>query len=265
MTLAWHSYVAIGDSFSEGMDDPYPDGSFRGWADRVAHALAAHDPGFTYANLAIRGRKMGQILAEQVPLAEAMNAELASLTGGTNDLLRPRVDLDRVEWQFEEAVARLRSSGADVLLFEGGVRSFPVPGLTARATRAAATVERVAREYDCILVPLVPDVFRHPAMWADDRLHLSSLGHERVAGAVLEVLGSGDSAWREPLPPHSGSGGSGATGLVRRATREARWGATHLAPWIGRRLTGRSSGDGRAPKRPTLIPVVVPDRAPAKP
>jgi lysophospholipase L1-like esterase len=262
MTLAWHSYVAIGDSFSEGMDDPYPDGSFRGWADRVAHALAAQHPGFSYANLAIRGRKMGQILAEQVPVAEVMNADLASLTGGTNDLLRPRVDLDRVESQFEEAGGRLRSTGADVLLFEGGVRSFPVPGLTGRAARAAATVERVAREYDCILVPLVPDVFRHPEMWADDRLHLSSLGHERVAGAVLEVLGSGDSAWREPLPPHSGPGGSSATraiGLARRATREARWGATHLAPWIGRRLTGRSSGDGRAPKRSALTPVVAPD------
>jgi hypothetical protein len=28
-----------------------------------------------------------------------------------------------------------------------------------------------------------------------------------------------------------------------------------VLPWIGRRLTGRSSGDGREPKRPTLLPV----------
>jgi hypothetical protein len=213
--------------------------------------LADRDPGFRYANLAIRGRKMGQILTEQVPVAEAMRADLASLSGGTNDLLRPRVDLDRVEAQFEEAVRRLRDSGAEVLLFEGGVRSFPVPGLTERAERAAATVERVADDYGCILVPLVADVFRHPAMWADDRLHLSSRGHERVAGAVLEQLGYGDTAWREPLPPHTGPG------LPQRLAREARWGATHLAPWIGRRLTGRSSGDGRAPKRPALTPVQV--------
>lgn len=46
----------MGDSFSEGLDDPYPTGGYRGWADLVAEALAARRPGFEYANLAVRGR-----------------------------------------------------------------------------------------------------------------------------------------------------------------------------------------------------------------
>lgn len=66
--MAYQRYVAVGDSCAEGLDDPYPDGSgYRGWADLTAEQLAA--PGFQYANLAVRGRRLDQILAEQVPTA----------------------------------------------------------------------------------------------------------------------------------------------------------------------------------------------------
>jgi hypothetical protein len=45
-----------------------------------------------------------------------------------------------------------------------------------------------------------------------------------------------------------------------RSVREARradlaWARTHAAPWVHRRLTGRSSGDGISPKRPALAPI----------
>ena len=78
--MHWRSYVAIGDSFTEGMNDYGPNGTFRGWADLVAARLAAeyrashsgrpkaeevHD--FRYANLAIRGRLFDRIVDEQVP------------------------------------------------------------------------------------------------------------------------------------------------------------------------------------------------------
>jgi hypothetical protein len=36
---------------------------------------------------------------------------------------------------------------------------------------------------------------------------------------------------------------------------EAEWFFRYLSPWIGRRITGRSSGDGRVAKRPTYAPV----------
>jgi hypothetical protein len=29
----------------------------------------------------------------------------------------------------------------------------------------------------------------------------------------------------------------------------------HAAPWLGRRIRGRSSGDGIVPKRPQLLPL----------
>ena len=45
-------FVALGDSFTEGVgdDDPTRPNGVRGWADRVAEQLCAADPDFGYAN-----------------------------------------------------------------------------------------------------------------------------------------------------------------------------------------------------------------------
>ena len=77
-------YVALGDSFTEGVgdDDQARPNGVRGWADRVAEQLGAADPGFGYANLAIRGRKLRQIMAEQVDAAVALKPTLVSIYAG---------------------------------------------------------------------------------------------------------------------------------------------------------------------------------------
>src|ERR1700691_744213 len=90
------SFVAIGDSFTEGLNDAAPGGGFRGWADRLAVLLAAGYPGFRYANLAVRGKLLREIVAEQVPAAAALAPGLVSLGGGGNDILRPGVDADNL-------------------------------------------------------------------------------------------------------------------------------------------------------------------------
>src|SRR4029079_13035076 len=38
------SFVAVGDSFTEGLDDLQPDGTYRGWADLVAAPLGVTGP-----------------------------------------------------------------------------------------------------------------------------------------------------------------------------------------------------------------------------
>lgn len=78
------SYTAIGDSFTEGVGDPGPDGAFVGWADRFAVLLADQRPegAFRYANLAVRGRLLDQIVEEQVPRAKELAPDLVSFCAG---------------------------------------------------------------------------------------------------------------------------------------------------------------------------------------
>lgn len=248
------SFVALGDSFTEGLDDPSVagDGTFRGWADRVAEQFAALDATFRYANLAVRGRKIDAIVGEQVSCALDLRPELVSLAGGTNDVLRPRVDLDRVARMFEDAVRRLRENGSQVLLFQSvdpRPRSRLIASTLPRIKALTTMVEETAERNQCVLVRLWgAPAFAHPQAWSLDRLHLSSEGHARVAGAVMEALGLGDPGWSEDLGPYDPGN------LRERVAGDVRWARQHLAPWVGRRLRGVSSGDGLEPKYPELAP-----------
>ena len=253
----FHRYVALGDSTTEGLDDPTADGGFRGWADRLAEDLARENPDLLYANLAIRGRRIPQVREEQLPAALALRPDLATVVAGLNDLLRRQGDPDATADHLEAMLTELRRSGATVATFTLPDLSCVVP--IARIVRARLTAYNEAiREVGASTGAIVVDMAAEPAsldprMWSLDRLHAGPLGHERIAAAFAEALGlpGSDGSWRAPLPaaprrpPHA---------LV---TAELVWTQRHFTPWIVRRVRGRSSGDGRPPKRPDLAPVAV--------
>lgn len=254
--MGWNSFVAVGDSFTEGLDDPYEDGrGYRGWADLVAGRLAmAAGSGFGYANLAVRGRLFAQVVAEQVPAAVAMKPHLVSFAAGGNDALRRGFDPRELIDRFDRVVAELRATGADVVLFRWADISRRLPGRRVIAPRVEVMNEAVTatgERHGAHVVDLWGDPdFRNPHMWSVDRLHLSAAGHRRVAAHVLDALRlAAEPEWLAAVPPPERLRWTAA-----RAA-DARWVATHLAPWVKRRLTGRSSGDLVQPKRPQLTPV----------
>ncbi|MEV4621678.1 SGNH/GDSL hydrolase family protein [Asanoa sp. NPDC049573] len=251
--MQWRSFVAVGDSFTEGMDDPYPDGTYRGWADLVASRLAVDAPEFRYANLAIRGRLFPNVVAEQVPAALAMKPDLISFAAGGNDVLRRSFDPDVLVARFDAVIGELRSTGADVVVFRFADVTARLPGQKIIGPRTALlnrAVGETAERHGARLVDLFVDhEFHNPVMWGPDRLHLSALGHRRVAGHVLAALGvQSDPEWMVP-PERLPS----ARWLAARAA-DAAWAGRHLAPWVKRRITGRSSGDLITAKRPDLTP-----------
>jgi lysophospholipase L1-like esterase len=247
----YSSFVAVGDSFTEGMSDARPDGTYRGWADLLATRLAASEPGFRYANLAVRGKLIRQIAEDQVDTAAAMGADLITLVGGLNDVLRPTCDVDVVCGLLESAVERLAPACRQLVLMRSPARRGPVAArFLPRMEQLFDFVDELAVRHGAVVVDLYgAAVLGDPRMWADDRLHLTSEGHERVAEAVWQTLGLPAAAdWTVGLPAAVRAGWAARRSADLRFTRE------HLAPWIGRRLTGRSSGDGREPKRPDLLP-----------
>ncbi|MCH0540045.1 SGNH/GDSL hydrolase family protein [Streptomyces sp. MUM 203J] len=255
-TTANHtSLVTVGDSFTEGMSDLMPDGSYRGWADLLATRLAARTPGFRYANLAVRGKLIRQIVDEQVGPAAAMRADVVTLVGGLNDTLRPRCDLGRVRALLEEAVERLAPSCGQLVLMRSPGRRGPVmERFRPRMEALLSYVDELAARHGALVVDLYgAEVLGDPRLWDVDRLHLTGEGHRRVSEAVWQTLGlPPEEDWRAPLPP-----AVPAPWLARRRG-DLRFAREHLGPWIGRRLTGRSSGDGLPAKRPELLPYEVP-------
>ena len=258
--MTWSRFVAIGDSFTEGMSDPDPgrDNAFVGWADRLAAHLAqeARTAGrdFGYANLAVRGRLLRDIAGRQTQEALSLEPDLVSIVGGGNDILRPRADIDALAAELEDAVARLRAGGADVLLFTPvDPRDAPVVKATrGRAATYAAHIWSIARRHDAQVIDLWGmHALRDWRLWASDRIHLTTEGHRRVALAALTTLGfsADDDGWATPLPP--------APPIPRsQSLREnARWAREYLAPWVQRRVRGQSSGDAISAKRPAVTPL----------
>lgn len=245
------SYVALGDSFTEGLDDLRPDGTYRGWADLVAAELATAAPGFRYANLAVRGRRLAQVRDQQLDAALAMQPDLYTLAAGGNDILALRCDVDGLGRDLAEMVERLVATGAAVVVFTGFDARGRVPlgrPLAARTAQFNLSVAQSAGRLHARLVNLwaLPGLSQD-RMWARDRLHLSAAGHTLVARAVLAVLGL---PVRLPVPDVWEGEEHLRWPAARRA--DALWVRSYLAPWVGRKLRRRSTGDGIDPKLPEL-------------
>lgn len=247
-------FVALGDSFTEGVgddDSDYPNG-VRGWADLVAATLAAANPALGYANLAVRGRLLDQVVAEQLEPALALGPDLVTLYAGGNDLMRPRPDIDGMAERYDDAVGRLAASGATVVLFTGvdGVDDPVFRKMRGRTAVYNEHVRLIAARHGAFVVDMwAMRVLRDRRMWSDDRIHLGPDGHLAVAKAVLDVLGACHTLKPVALPP------APARTAAERRNADLRWVRTHVLPWIRRRLTGTSSGDGISPKRPEPAPI----------
>lgn len=253
----WRRYVALGDSFTEGIGDPDENnpGRHRGWADRLAEQLSSTVPGFSYANLAIRGRLIAQIIEEQIEPAIALQPDLISICAGGNDVLRPGGDPDNIAEQFESAVSRLAQTGATLLIFTGpDIRDTPVlGGIRGRVAIYNENIRTVAARHDAVVADLwALRELHHPAMWSEDRLHFSPLGHQRIAAMALDAL-------NVPHQLDPGMAFEPDTRTWRTARLEdLHWAREHLAPWVLRRLRHQSSGDGIMPKRPEPTPFTTP-------
>lgn len=258
--MVFTSFIAIGDSFTEGVGDDLPDGRQRGWADFVALGLAHASPEpVRYANLAIRGRKLAPILSEQLEPAIAQHPELVSLNGGGNDIMRPRVTIESVALQLVDAAERVAASGSTMLLLSGAnpSRHLPLGGLLRRRGDELASAVRDLLPRDGVLFVdnWADESLEDLRYWSADRLHLNALGHARVASNVLTALDV-------PVPEEWGVAEVAAAPPGERSRRTADYYRRYVLPWIGRRLTGRSSGDGRTAKIPELAVV---DPASAQP
>jgi lysophospholipase L1-like esterase len=253
----FHRYVALGDSFTEGIGDPdqHAPGGHRGWADRVAEVLARGTDDFAYANLAVRGKLIRQIAQEQVEDAVALRPDLITISAGGNDVIRPGSDPDRIGELLDAIIVRLGATGATIVVFTGVDVGFspvfrPIRGKVAIYNE---NVRAIAERHGCVVADqwALKDV-QDQRLWSPDRLHMNPLGHHTVARMVLDTLYVPHDL--QPMEPEP---------LPERSWRQARaedlsWAKEYFVPWIVRRIKRVSSGDNVLPKRPEPAPVTVP-------
>lgn len=249
-------YVALGDSFTEGVGDSSkrrPNG-VRGWADRVAEALARDTPGWEYANLAIRSKRLRHIITEQLEPAIAMKPTLITLYAGGNDVMDVGTKTVDILAQYGHLVERLAQTGATLVLFTGyDVEVAPLLGPLRRKNHAYNLgVRSIAAKHGALLVDYATfSAYTNPRMWGPDRLHMSKAGHKYLAVKVLETLGVQHSIKHSTKPKASLT-------ITQRIHDHLLWLSEWVLPMLGRKLRGTTLGDALAPRWP--VPIRVPPK-----
>jgi lysophospholipase L1-like esterase len=248
-------YVAIGDSQTEGLWDGDDTIGVIGFADRLAALLDARYPGLMYANLAIRGKRVTDVLNDQLPQALAMEPDLVTVCVGMNDVTRPGRTFTIAMADLDDVYQQLADSGTTVVttLFPDVARMLPVGRLIgSRIQQVNDVIRSAADRHGFGLVDLYnAESMNEPSIWSHDRMHASTRGHILFAEAAAEALklpGSNHD-WAQP------SGEEIQDSFWERQYAQAQWTRGLLIPWVWRHARGRSSGDGRDPKYGELQPV----------
>lgn len=250
--IGYSRYVALGDSQTEGLWDGDDETGLAGFADRLAVMLDKVRPGLQYANLAIRGRQIHDVLDDQLPRALEMRADLITVCIGMNDMTRPGPGFDRALEQLDAVYVRLAASGATVVTttFPDLAKILPIGRVLAKRVVAInSQIRAAAAQHGFRLVDLfVAPSMTQPDVWSIDRVHGSQKGHMLFAAAAAEALGlpgsSHDWALADP--------GAALPSFRSRMYSQVLWTQNMLMPYLWTHLRGKSVGSGRDPRRPAL-------------
>lgn len=250
------SYVALGDSLTEGLCDisPQNPGDYFGWADRLAYILAYANPEreqpFRYANLALRSKKVADVINHQLPRALELQPDLMSIFIGANDLSGVKADPDRLAVQLESGVQQVVAQGSQLMLVTNFKPQFRfLNNLRRRAEIYNENIQEIAQKHHAIVLDFWNlHEFYDRSNWAEDRVHMSSRGHRILAYRAAEVLGAPNARLfsemelnvHENLPEQD-------------QVNNIFWMWKHARPWMIRKLQGRSAGDGLSAKHDDYI------------
>lgn len=250
-------YVAVGDSQTEGLWDLDDSGALIGFADRLARMVDLHSPGLQYANLAIRGKRIRDVLDVQLPQALSMQPDLITVCVGMNDVTRPGRKFQQALLDLDVLHDELARSGATVVTttFPDITQILPAGRLlVSRVIQINEVIRAAAARHGFRLVDLydAPSM-TNPAVWSPDRVHGSRTGHLLFAAAAAEAL-------ELPGANHDwahAEAGDEYRSLRSRMYSQVLWTQNMFMPWIWRHLRGRSAFHGRVSRHPELTPIAV--------
>jgi lysophospholipase L1-like esterase len=185
-------YVALGASDAVGVGVAQP--SRDGWVPRVQTGLPR---GAQLVNLGVNGATLGDVLAQELPVALVAGPRQVTLWPGGNDI-RSDVSLSSFTSQLDELLSALDATGATVALLNiPDLRALPAFATRDGAQLAAqvdawnAVIAEAAQRHGALVVDLQGqslELAQHPEYVSNDGFHPSSAGYGRIAQLTLAAL-----------------------------------------------------------------------------
>lgn len=192
----WNRYVAIGDSFTEGIGD-----SFEGFAklsamDRLADALRQSNPDLKYTNLAKRGLLLAEVREQQLESAVKLTPDFVTIVAGINDILKGQ--FDEVRWEAEMRILYETLTKTGAVVITGNVPKFPLldtlkepmsTRIKRNISKGDAIIERLVAQYPVILVN-AREISSQCNLddWSRDGVHPNSRGYFKFAKGILDAI-----------------------------------------------------------------------------
>ena len=193
---SWHHYVAIGDSFTEGVGDSADGFTKFGAMDRLAAALRQSNPDLQYTNLAKRGLLAAEIREQQLETALSLKPDFVSVVAGANDIMKGQFDETRWEQELRILYESLTQAGAVVttvnMPFFPLIRTLKEPLQTrikSNIEKGNNIIQRLVAQYKVVLVDAWTISLRDDMEdWSEDGIHLNSRGYFKFAKEILKTL-----------------------------------------------------------------------------
>ncbi|PZA08473.1 MULTISPECIES: SGNH/GDSL hydrolase family protein [unclassified Meiothermus] len=189
-------FVALGDSFTEGVGDPVEGIALRSAHDWLAEGMRAASPGLRYTNLASRGLRAGEIRAQQLQRGLSLGPDFVSIVAGANDCLKEPFDVDSLRAELNLMFGAFQSIGAQ--LFTATLPNFTLrlelpDGVRERVRRNLEAANHIlhdlAGRYDAIFFDFwESELDKNPALWSEDGVHPNARGYLEIARQVAVVL-----------------------------------------------------------------------------
>ena len=189
----WKRFVAIGDSFTEGIGDEVEGIALKSWVDHFVQ-LCVND--IEYANFAKRGLVTKEIRSQQLEKALTFNPDLVSLIAGANDVLKGRWNHYAYKEDMKCMIDTLSKTGADIMIANLTDFTVRLPFSTEKKQvlkeqllEANEVILSLSREHQLHHI----DFWNHQlvndnTLWSKDFIHPNSKGYVKVAELIFSSL-----------------------------------------------------------------------------
>lgn len=199
-------FVALGDSFTEGIGDPVEGIRLQSAFDWLAQWMQAANPGLRYTNLASRGLRAAEIRAQQMQRGLGLGPDFVSVVAGANDCLKGPFSAERLRAELNLMLGAFQSVGAR--LFTATLPDFTLRlelpnGVRERVRRnleaAGGVIRELAHQHGAVCFDFWGHPLeRDPTLWSADGVHPNARGYLEVARQVAVVLEQHGIAMRLP-------------------------------------------------------------------
>lgn len=192
----WKHFVAMGDSFTEGIGDEVDGVALQSW---VVSFAELHETELKYTNLAKRGLISKEIREQQLEEALALQPDLVSLIAGANDILKGRFNRDEYEKDMAFMIDALSKSGASIII--GNLPDFtvrlPLPEGKKEAVKAQLVetneiIRSLSDKYKCYFIDFWDQsLSQDSSFWSQDLVHPNSRGYKEIGKLIFDRVYAG--------------------------------------------------------------------------